>query len=169
MQTSIKLLAEQHGWNQIVKARANIAAYSLQKAVARVAVQKDEEGKDSLEKEEEFNLKLSKEVFYEKVATEYGDANSVTRGIFSAKGDLYITVGSSGQGYVWNTADPSSPDFCQKVTSITAPSKLCGVDFHPRIGTIPGSGPNIITGSTTGDLQIWTYLPQQEVQKSVSR
>ena len=49
-----------------------------------------------MEKEEEFNLKLSKEVFYEKVATEYGDANSVTRGIFSAKGDLYITVGSSG-------------------------------------------------------------------------
>jgi hypothetical protein len=41
-------------------------------------------------------MKISKEVFYEKVATEYGDANSVTRGVFSVKGNLYITIGSSG-------------------------------------------------------------------------
>jgi len=51
MQT-IKQLAEQHGWNEIQKARASIAAYSIQKAAVRVTAQKQEEGKDSLEKEE---------------------------------------------------------------------------------------------------------------------
>ena len=49
---------------------------------------------------------------YQKVATEYGDSNSITKGIFSAKGDLYVTVGSSGEGKIWNTNDHKSSEFC---------------------------------------------------------
>jgi WD40 repeat protein len=85
----------------------------------------------------------------------------VTKGQFSPKGNLYVTIGSSGEGYIWNSQDPNSADFCQKITSLAAPSKLCGVDFHPRVGSIPGNAPNILTGSTTGDLQIWTFLPER--------
>ena len=61
-----------------------------------------------MEAEELFNKNLAKQIHFEKVATEYGDANSVTRGVFAPNGSLYITVGSSGEGKVWNTASPNS-------------------------------------------------------------
>jgi hypothetical protein len=96
MQAAVNKKAQEEGWSEVKRARACIAVHSVQKAAKRVARQKTEEKKDSLQSEEDFNLALSKEVFYEKVATEYGDANSVTRGVFSPSGHLYITVGSSG-------------------------------------------------------------------------
>lgn len=39
---------------------------------------------------------------YENICTAYGDESSVTRGKFSRDGKLYVTVGGSGEGKVWN-------------------------------------------------------------------
>lgn len=80
-----------------------------------------------------------------------------------------MTVGSSGEGRVWDTSNPNSPHFCAEITALKSPSKICGVDFNPRAGSIPGSAPNIVTGSTNGELLIWTLIKDLKEQKYVSK
>lgn len=38
------------------------------------------------------------------------------------------------------------------------PSKICSVAINPRIGTIPASAPNFLTGSTNGELFVWSFI-----------
>ncbi len=143
-------LAKEEGWNEVKQLRAKIAVVSLRKSMERVLREKEAAKGDTLQAEDDFNHALAKEILFEKVATEYGDANSVTKGVFSARGDLFVTVGSSGEGRIWNTPDPRATDFCTEISTLKASAKICGLAINPRIGTIPGGAPNIITGTTNG-------------------
>ena len=61
---NVNQLAKDENWNDIKKVRAQIAVFSMQKSAQRVIRQKEEDKIDSLEKEEQFNLALSKEISY---------------------------------------------------------------------------------------------------------
>lgn len=50
-----------------------------------------------------------------------------------------------------------------------AVDKLCDVAIHPNIGTIPSFAPNILTGTNTGELLIWTYSPNLACQKNIKQ
>ena len=61
---NVNQLAKDENWNDFKKVRAQIAVFSMQKSAQRVIRQKEEDKIDSLEKEEQFNLALSKEISY---------------------------------------------------------------------------------------------------------
>ena len=98
---------------------------------------------------------------YVNLATQFGDESTVTRGKFSPNGDYFVTVGSSGEGVVWDTKDPNSEKFCQTVTRLKGNVKICDACFHPRVGSIPNFAPNIITGSSEGEIFVWSLDPSR--------
>ena len=55
----------------------------------------------------------------------------------------------------------------RQITELKCVDKIWDVDVHPSIGNIPAFAPNIIMGTTLGDLLIWTYNPTLAAQKSI--
>ena len=53
------------------------------------------------------------------------------------------------------------------VTDLKGVDKVCDVCIHPSIGAIPSFAPNIITGTNTGDILIWTFDSTLPCQKSI--
>jgi hypothetical protein len=68
-------------------------------------------------------------------------------------------VGSSGEGWIWNTKDPTDKNFTEKITFLKSDVKLCDISFHPKIQSIPAFAPNICTSTSNGELLFWTFDP----------
>lgn len=47
-------------------------------------------------------------------------------------------------------------------------TKVCDIDFHPNIGNIPKFAPNILTGNTLGEIQLWTFDEDLSEQKKIN-
>ncbi len=87
----------------------------------------------------------------------------MSKGKFGKSGQIYVTVGGSGEGIVWG--NPGALTDWNHATNLKGVDKVCDVCIHPSIGSIPTFAPNIITGTNTGDILIWTFdstLPHQK-------
>jgi WD40 repeat protein len=92
--------------------RKRIALYSLSRAHTRIqSEQKASKKYDETELDEQFDDLVYSNTNYDNICTEYGDSSCVTRGKFSCNGRYYVTIGSSGEGKVWDTADERQPSF----------------------------------------------------------
>lgn len=77
-------------------------------------------------------------------------------------------MGASGESKVWDLTEDSEHEGLGKIiTELKAADKMWDVDVHQSIGSIPAFAPNIITGTTLGELLIWTYDRSLSAQKSI--
>lgn len=53
------------------------------------------------------------------------------------------------------------------MTHLKGNVKLCDVSFHPRVDSIPGFAPNIITGTSEGEILVWTFDKKVNEQKCI--
>lgn len=147
----------------LIKCRQKILYASLVLAAGRNRKAKKRLETDTIQLEEEFDVRAQANCLYEMVATQFGDISNVLRGCFSTDGKLYATAGGSSEARVW-----SIPTTEEKTKLFGHRSKVHDIAFHPLAGVLSKGAPNIATASTDSEIKLWTLDLSLEYQKCFS-
>ena len=150
------------GGEQLAECRRAIAAFSVPRAKARLAQQREarrEERVPAATGAAEGGVLGD----YELKVAQFADDRCVARGCLSPDDSLFVTAGWAGSARVWRIPE------CARTADLVGHSdRVVSAAFHPHAGrSLSEYGPNVATASADCTVRVWSLVAERETQQKL--
>ncbi|KAJ1947293.1 hypothetical protein FBU59_001891 [Linderina macrospora] len=148
------------GSQELLRARRDMAEFSLGRAQKRIEQQREEFKVPLVEVRQRRQELITKLKSYANMGSQVGDDRPLSRGIFSPDSKHFLTSSWTGHIKLWSIPD------CQHIRTYRGHTdRVGGLSFHPRAGSLGEETADFSSGAADSTILLWSMGKETPVGK----